>query len=147
MKPIWIIVANQTQARIFSVESPVCDELNEIEEIIHDQGRLHDREITSDLPGKIKSVAGGGHAYESPTDPKQHEADNFAHRLARRLESAHNADAFSQLAIIAEPGILGLLRHCLPEQVKKSVCFELDKNLARHSAEEIRLHLPARLPI
>lgn len=146
MKPIWIVVANHSQARIFTVESPTFTELNEIEDLTHVEGRLHDRQITSDLPGKIKSVGGGGHAYDPPTDPKKHEADNFAHRLAKRLEAAHNANAFSRLAIVADPVFLGLLRRCLPEPVKKSICFELDRNLAQESAEEIRLHLPARLP-
>ena len=146
MKPLWLVVANHTQARIFTAESPTLAELTEIEDLTHPQSRLHDREMTSDLPGKIKSPTVGGHAFEAATDPKQHEAVNFAHRLAQRLESGLNANAFDRLAIIAEPTFLGMLRHCLSAPVKNTICFQRDSNLANFSIEVIRSHLPARLP-
>ena len=145
MKLTWILVADNTHARIFTAETP-SSALEEIEGLAHTEGRLHDREITSDLPGKIKSSNGGGHAFEQPTDPKKHEADNFAHQVAQHLEAAHNANKFEQLLIVAEPSFLGLLRNRLPEQVKKLVCFELDKNITTHSPADIRTHLPEYLP-
>jgi protein required for attachment to host cells len=142
----WILVANNTHARIFTAETPTSP-LEEIESFAHTESRLHDREITSDLPGKIRSEGGiGGHAFEQPTDPKEHEASNFAHFIAHYLENAHNQNKFAQLLIIAEPSFLGILRHQLPEQIKKLVSFELDKNITMHSAADIRTHLPKYLP-
>lgn len=145
MKSTWILVADSTRARIFTAESP-SSPLEEIEDFSHTEGRLHDREMTSDLPGKIKSVGGGGHAFEQPTDPKKHEADTFAHRVSQYLEEAHNADRFEQLLIVAAPAFLGLLRNNLPEQIKKLVRFELDKDITLMSAADIRQHLPEFLP-
>jgi len=145
MKLTWILVADNTRARIFTAETPASP-LEEIEGFTHAEGRLHDRDITSDLPGKIKSEFGAGHAFEQPTDPKKHEADNFAHQIAHHLEEAYHANTFEQLLIVAEPSFLGLLRNCLNEQVKKHVCFELDKNITTLSAAEIRRHLPEFLP-
>ena len=146
MKSTYILVADNVRARLFTAETP-SSPLEEIEALAHTEGRLHDREITSDLPGKIKNAGGiGGHAFEQPTDPKKHEADNFAHRLAHYLEEAHNANKFEQLLIIAEPSFLGLLRIQLPDQIKKLVCFELAKNITTHSADDIRKYLPAYLP-
>ena len=145
MKLTWILVADNTRARIFSADTP-SSPLEEIEDFSHAEGRLHDREMTSDLPGKIKSVGAGGHAFEQPTDPKKHEADNFAHSVAQYLEDAHNAHKFEQLLIVSEPSFLGLLRNQLSDQVKKLVQFELDKNITTHSAADIRQHLPQYLP-
>ena len=145
MKSTWILVADSTRARIFTTESSSTP-LEEIEDFSHTESRLHDREITSDLPGRIKSVAGGGHAFEQATDPKKHEAENFAHSLAQYLEDAHNANRFAQLLIIAAPSFLGLLRDHLPEQIKQLVHFELDKDLTLLSAADIRQHLPQFLP-
>jgi protein required for attachment to host cells len=144
MKLTWILVADSTRARIFTADTP-SSPLEEIEDFSHSEGRLHDREITSDLPGKIKSVGGGGHAFEQPTDPKKHEADMFAHRVAQYLEDAHNTNRFEQLLIVAPPTFLGLLRNQLPEPIKKLVCFELDKEITRQSAADIRQHLPEYL--
>ncbi len=145
MKLTWILVADNTHARIFTADAP-SSALEEIESLVHTEGRLHDREMTTDLPGKIKSSDGSGHAFEQPTDPKKHEADMFAHQVAHKLEEAFNTNKFEQLMIIAEPSFLGLLRHCLSEQVKKHVCFELDKNITTQSATDIRKHLPDYLP-
>ncbi|POZ51411.1 host attachment protein [Methylovulum psychrotolerans] len=145
MKLTWIIVADNTQARIFTAETP-SSALIELEGLGHAEGRLHDRDITSDLPGRIKSTDGSAHAFEQATDPKHHEADLFAHTIAALLESAHNDNQFGQLLIIAEPSLLGLLRHCLPESVQKAVTFELAKNIASHSLADIRTHLPEYLP-
>ena len=146
MKSTYILVADNVRARIFTAETP-SSPLEEIDALAHSEGRLHDREMTSDLPGKIKNVGGiGGHALEQPTDPKKHEASNFAHHIAHYLEEALNEKKFQQLLIIAEPSFLGMLRNHLSEQIKKLVCFELDKNITTHSVDDIRKHLPAYLP-
>ena len=145
MKSTFILVADNVRARIFTAETP-SSPLQEIEALAHTEGRLHDREMTSDLPGKIKGEGSVGHAFEQPTDPKKHEADNFAHRIAQYLEEAHNTNKFEQLLIIAEPSFLGLLRNQLSEQIKKLVSFELDKNITTHNVDDIRKHLPTYLP-
>jgi protein required for attachment to host cells len=145
MKPTLILVADHSRARFFTAETSASS-LVEIEAMAHTAGRLHDREITSDLPGKVKGDGKMGHAFEQPTDPKKHEADNFAHRIARYLEEAHNANKFQQLLMIAEPSFLGLLRNQLSENIKKLICFELDKNITTHSVDDIRKHLPTYLP-
>lgn len=145
MKSTWILVADNTHVRIFTAKTP-SSSLEEVEDLAHSEGRLHDREMTTDLPGRIKSADGSGHAYEQPTDPKKHEADNFAHRVAKHLEAAHNANKFEQLLIIAEPSFLGLLRNQLADHIKQHVCFELDKNITTQTAADIRKHLPEYLP-
>jgi len=145
MKPTWILVADNTRARFFTAQTP-SSPLEELEILTHSESRLHDQDLTSDLTGRIKSSGGGGHAFEQPTDPKQHEADNFAHLVADFLEKAHNDKHFEQLLIVAEPSFLGRLRNHLPEQVKKVVAFELDKNITTHDVADIRSHLPEFLP-
>ena len=145
MKSTLIVVADNCRARIFTAEAPASP-LEEIEALAHTESRLHDRELTSDLPGKIKGEGKMGHAFEQATDPKKHEADVFAHYVAQYLDDAHDDKQFEQLLIIAEPSFLGLLRNQLSEQIKRLVCFELSKNITTHSTKDIRDHLPAYLP-
>ena len=145
MKLTWILIADSSRARIFTADTP-SSPLQEREDFSHAESRLHDREITADLPGRIKESGMGGHAFEQKTDPKKQEAINFARSLAHRLEAARNANELEQLLIVAEPSFLGLLRDELPEQVKKLVCFELDKDITVHSVADIREHLPKFLP-
>lgn len=149
MKPFWILVADSSRARIFAADTP-SSPLEELEDIAHTEGRLHDREITADLPGRMRHAGGagsvGGHAYDPSSDPKKYEASHFAHSIAQHLEEAHNKNEFEQLVIIAEPSFLGMLRNNLSEQLKKVVCLELDKSITTHSAADIRGHLPIYLP-
>ena len=145
MKLTWIVVANNSMARFFTVESE-SSPMTEIEALSHVEGRLHDREITSDFPGKIKGEGAVGHAFEQPTDPKKHEEDQFAYLVAKHLDAAYNEHKFNQLLLVAEPSFLGLLRHHLSDQLKKLVCFELDSNIATLTPDQIRTHLPKYLP-
>lgn len=50
MKPMWIVVADHTCARFFQTDS-LSAPREEFETLVHEEGRLHGREITSDLPG------------------------------------------------------------------------------------------------
>ncbi|MCX7088571.1 MAG: host attachment protein [Methylococcales bacterium] len=145
MKLTWILVADNARARFFTAESP-ASALEEMEGLVHPEGRLHDRDMTEDLPGRIKSPGAIGHAFEQETDPKRHEEEHFAKQVAHYLLDAHNAHKFEQLLIIADPTFLGLLRHQLPEHVKKQVCFELAKNITTEGVADIRKHLPDFLP-
>lgn len=147
MKPITIVVADSTRARIFTADS-AHSPLIEIETMAHPEGRLHDRDLTSDLPGKnsggesLGGESSGGHAYQAKTDPKKHELAEFAKRVADHLDEARTANQLSHLLIVAEPAFLGELRTHLSADTKEKIVFELDKNLTHHSPEDIRQHLP-----
>lgn len=145
MKTTWIVVANHSRARFFTADTE-SSPLTELDALTHQEGRLHDRDITSDSAGKIKGEGSGGHAFEPPTDPKKHEAEQFAHQVAKHLDIAHNNQQFEQLLLVADPSFLGLLRNQLSEQLKKLVVFELDKNITTETPAEIRAHLPDYLP-
>ncbi|MEC4750468.1 host attachment protein [Methylomicrobium sp. Wu6] len=146
MMTTWVVVADHSRARFFQIDSSSAP-LQEIDTLVHAEGRLHDREMTSDLPGRVKNPGGlGGHAFEQPTDPKKHEADVFATEIVHYLEYAHNTNRFNQLIVIAGPSILGLIRQHMPNHLNTHITLELNKNLADLSAADIRTHLPEFLP-
>jgi len=146
MQPTWILVAESSRARIFRADTPSAP-LAEIQTLAHPEGREHEQDLTSDLPGHDSDKTGSGrHGFQDETEPKQQEAIDFAKRIAHALESARNNGDFKQLIIVAAPAFLGTLRNELNEQTKKLVTFELDKNLSQHSPEDIRQHLPEHLP-
>jgi len=144
MKPIYVVVADNVHARIFTVKT-LSSPLEEIETLTHLEGRLHDREMTSDFPGKIKGNGKMGHAFEQGTDPKQNQSDKFARQIVNYLEDAHNTNKFNQLLLIAEPSFLGLLRKNFSEPIRKLVALELDKNITTHSIGDIRKYLVSYL--
>ena len=144
MKSTWILVADSSRARIFVADTPST--IQEIEDFTHAEGRLHEQDMTSDLPGKGAGVAGAGkHAYQDQIGPKEQEAINFAKSIANHLDKAHNANKFERLMIIADPSFLGKLRKQLSDQSQNAICFDLDKNITMHSVDDIRKHLPEHL--
>lgn len=141
MKYMMIVVADSSRARIFTVDS-ARSPLNEIETIVHPEGRLHEQDMVSDLPGKDAGKGGAGdHAYQEKIEPKEQEMISFAKRIADYLESARKANQLKKLVIIAAPEFLGELRSHLSTETSEKIVYELDKNIAHHSEEDIRQHL------
>ena len=145
MRKTWVIVADNSRARIFTAETP-SSPLIEVDSIVHPEARMHDRDITSDLPGRGSGSGGARHSYVTETDAKDHENAGFARRIAGFLDDARKSDKFRQLIIVAAPSLLGKLRGGLNDQTKKLVSLELDKNLSALSPVEIRKHMPEFLP-
>lgn len=144
MTSTWILVADSSRARIFVADTPST--IQEIEDFTHAEGRLHEQDMTSDLPGKGAGISGTGrHAYQDQIDPKEQEAINFAKSVANHLDKEHTRNKFERLMIISDPSFLGELRKQLSAQSRNSVCFELDKNITTHSVDDIRKHLPEHL--
>jgi protein required for attachment to host cells len=111
--PVWVVVSSRTTARFLAASSPL-GELRQVEAMEHPEGRLHARELTSDLPGRAFDSKGGGrHALENEVDPERHEAVQFARRVAARLESARVRGEVERLILIAPPEFLGFLRSAL----------------------------------
>ena len=145
MKPVWILVADSSQARIFSAENSQA-ELIEIETLLHPEGRLHEQDMDSDLPGKMSGSKGSsGHAFTAETSPKEQEEINFSIRVANHLCDELNQNKYDRLFMIAAPAFLGDLRNAISTRVEKHVAFSLGKNIVTLSPKEIRTYLPLSL--
>ena len=145
MAKTWIIVANAGQCRCFEADSRIGP-LTEVADLVMPTSRLRDRDLVSDRPGRaFDSFGVGRHAMEPRTPPKETESRRFAAEIASKLDAARQEGRFDRLGIVAAPAFLGLLREALGGAVRDLVVFEIDKDLGRLRADEIRGHLPERL--
>jgi len=141
----WVLVADSSRARLFRAEG-ADNRLVEVEDMAHPEGRLHETQLTSDLPGRTFDRFGQGHhAMEEDTPPKRHEAIQFAKRIGARIETARVQGQFTRLALAADPRFLGILRDNLTKESLKLATIQIDKNLVQLPLEQITSHLPARL--
>ena len=141
-----IVVADSARARIFTADS-AHSPLNEIETMAHPEGRMHEQDMVSDLPGKDSGKGGGGdHSFQETIEPKEQEMIMFAKRVADYLEDTRKANKLDKLILVAAPAFLGELRTHLSNETSEKIVFELDKNIAHHSVEDIRKHLSAFFP-
>ncbi|ATX81762.1 Protein required for attachment to host cells [Mariprofundus ferrinatatus] len=145
MAKTWVVVADSSRARVMMAEKPGMA-LSEVGLLEHPEGRLHEQELTTDLPGKaFDSIGEGRHSMGSSVDPKKHEAIKFAKQVVDYLETGRNSGSFEKLYLVAPPAFLGLLREQLPAPLERLVKGSVDKNLVAHNVKNIREHLPEHL--
>ena len=146
MASSWVIVADASRARIFAADKNLSN-LSELATFAHPESRLHEQELTSDLPGRSFDTQGEGrHAMGQKHDPKQHEAQQFAQQIAEHLDNSRKQNKYDRLVIISSPAMLGLLRDNLTNETKELVTDEINKDLTQHSIADIQQHLPTHSP-
>jgi len=144
-KPIWILAADASRAKIWMASTP-SSPLELIHEMASPEGRMHERDLTSDLPGRAFDSSGTGrHTMEQEVGPKKEAVIRFSHELAVVLAQACNRSAFNKLYLMAAPSFLGLLRNCCKETLKQCNVIEVDKDYAAMEACELRSRLPEYL--
>jgi protein required for attachment to host cells len=145
MQKTWpktcVVVADRVRGRIFSAPKPKSP-LEEIDDLVHPESRAHERDLTTDRPGR---GPGSHRAMGNANTARDHEAADFARELAARLESGRTHGEFEKLILIASPDFLGLLRKHLSPPLARMVTLEMPKVLTQLSAAEIREHLPEYL--
>lgn len=147
MSKLWILVADSSRARIFTTESAKAP-LVEVKELDHVESRMHERDLSTDLPGRsYDSIGQGRHDMEPSTAVKEVEAQVFAREVAAYLENGVKQKRCNRLVIAAAPAFLGLLRDKISEQIRALVRYEFDKNFTQLTAQQIRRLLPERLPM
>lgn len=144
MENVWILVADSARARILSASDPRV--VSELADYAHPQSRQHDRDLTSDQPGRSFDSSGQGrHAMEPEQSAHEHEADAFAAELAQALDEGRAAHRFQRLVLIAPPAFLGRVRHHLPKATAQTIATQIDKNLVQSSPDEVLSYVTERI--
>jgi protein required for attachment to host cells len=139
----WIVVAEQSRARLFLMESPTAA-LKELRVLTHPEGRAAPHDLQTDRDAQVvRGRHRESHAIEAHVDPKRQEAMAFAREIVAVLETGRLEAAYEALILVAAPEYLGILRENLSEPLKKLVSNSLAKNLVRHSEADIREHVLA----
>jgi len=144
MSKHWIIVADNSVARIFTVEDP-RGELQQVDLLEHPEAHEHARDLNADRPGRSFDSAGEGrHAMGVSVDPVEQEIIRFTKQVGKHVKAACLDGRCNRVMVVAGPHLLGLLRQQfdLPPDVRVT---EIEKNLGQYDAREIRSHLPEKL--
>ncbi|MEZ0313149.1 MAG: host attachment protein [Myxococcota bacterium] len=140
MQGTWVVIADGSRARICAKKARA--KLVEMQTLEHPAGRAKARDLVTDgTTTAFASVGGARHGVGSDSVPKNHEQENFARELARRLEEGRTGNRFDQLVLVAPPAFLGLLRDQLSAPLAKCVTQSLAKDLTQAKLEEIQQQL------
>jgi protein required for attachment to host cells len=133
----WVLVLNATNARI--LRNLVRGGATSGDEIVLRAESRSLKDIMSDKPGRSFSSGSAGRrsGMEYGSDPVHEDALAFARKVVEELETLRIAHAFDQLAIFADPEMLGIIRKQLPKALKAMVNAEVDKNLLHESEHDL----------
>jgi protein required for attachment to host cells len=135
MATTWIVAADESRARVLQVTGR-AQHLVEVEDLVNPEGRLKDRELTTDAHPRFRGTDGPANDREE-TSAVEHEVERFAKRVGEHLDKARQQGRYDQLVLVAPPKFLGALRKELHKEVEKLVSDELPKDLSWLNAREI----------
>lgn len=138
----WVVVADSAVARVMAADKPGAA-LAEIHQMENQNSRMHERELTSDLPGRAFDSGGmGRHVMTKQVEPKKQEAIRFAKDVVSYLEAGRNSNSFEKLYVVAAPEFLGLMRDGFSDATSRMIASTIDKNLVSEKVDAIRSRLP-----
>lgn len=140
MSITWILVANASAAYLYANYGPRKG-LQKLKEFRHDASREKRVDLVSDRPGQNHSNGNGRGAYIPATDPKHHEAQNFAAQLARELEQGRKTNRYQRLILVVSTPFMGLINSNLGDHVRQLVSDTFEKDYTRASEKNLTRQL------
>lgn len=136
----YIVASNAAHARVFAHE---VGAFKEIDQLDHPESQAHAGDLRTG--GEGAEGSGAGHGNPRATGNQQATSDKhaafFAKEVAEYLKAAYEKNHADRFILIAEPRFLGALRDKLDHTTRDAVSREIDKDLTKQSADDIRKKL------
>lgn len=140
----WALLADSSRGLLYSNPGK-GKSWSLVKEYAHPASRVSEGGLTTDKAGRMHASGANGarSAMQSPTSPKEVEAEHFAHELAEALHAGHGQQSYKRIVLVAPPHFLGLLRKTLNATVSKLIGASADKDYMHLSEKDIHMHLDA----
>ena len=129
-KTTWVIVADESAATVY-VRKSRRGQLTELFNLTNEVGRKKIGDLISDRGGRsFDSQGQGRHTMaKEKTGPKKHAAIAFAKKIANRINKAIHDGTCDEIALIAAPRFLGVMRDALAVAGKVNPVLTIDKEM------------------
>src|SRR3990167_3851993 len=134
----WILGADASIARLYAMhkarflKQSDTKELALINQFAHEASRKKVSELITDKMGEF-----GSGTFVENTNPKLHEAEQFAHEIIHYLDMSRKDKDFRDLIIIAPPTFMGLLHKHMPGEINKLISQTIEKDYTKNNAQEL----------
>ena len=136
----YIVASNAAHARVFAHE---VGTFKEIDQLDHPESQAHVGDLRTG--GKGSEGSGALHGNPRATGNQQATSDKHAAFFAKEVAEymKHNLEQgrADRFILVAEPRFLGALRDKLDPPTRDAVSREIDKDLTKQSADDIRKKL------
>lgn len=137
-KTSWIVVADESTARIFAQEKKFGP-LRQVAELGNEDARKKTGDLLSDRDGRsFDSHGQGRHTMtREKSDPKLQTSIRFAKEIVSRVNSALQKGTCKDFAIIAAPRFLGILRDEFATADVTAPFLTIDKGVVKEDVSAI----------
>lgn len=146
----WIMLANASQARVFSRE-PKEGRLTELDDFVHPQSRQMGRELDDARAGHVEkgygATAHGSTQLEPRTPPRQKQHEQFARQLAEHIDAALKQRRFESWALIASNPFLGEIKAHLSHAAEKALHAAAPIDLSSFTGPELERRVSESLQL
>jgi protein required for attachment to host cells len=133
---LWILVANNSEAQIYESQGK-GRKISLISEFEHSEGRAKTSELLTDSPGcNIGSACPDEHSVGENQTVHHTEQKRFARQLVQYITKAKENLQFDQLALVAPPQFLGVLRQIMKNALRSHVLKEVHKDLPMYLSQK-----------
>jgi protein required for attachment to host cells len=133
----WILIANSSNARLYSTHNSYIGGLELINEFNHPSSRLKGIDLVSDRPGHYQSRGSGHGALIEHSQPKEVEAERFALELANALENGRIHNRYDKLTLIAPAHFQGLMNKHLNHHINEKLTKKILKDYTKSSLKQL----------
>lgn len=141
MSQYCILVADSAQAKLYTLDR-AAGQLDELDQLTHDEARQRERDINSDRPGRQQGGAGSSHHGVSVEDSAREQGSvMFAKQIGEYLEADRVKQNPRGLVVMAPPHFLGILRKELSGECQKLVVQTVNKDLLQSTTRVILDHI------
>lgn len=127
MNMTWVLIANAERADIYSFSTSIAHKYVLVKTLEHPESALHGKEITTDKIGSFNG-GGGGHGGFSRNDRREVEIKQFVNEIVEYIEKGRANNLFQELALVAQPNVLGEVLDKLSPSTSKLVLVKISKN-------------------
>ena len=129
-KTTWIIVADESAATVYARKAR-NGPLTELFRMTNEAARKKTGDLISDRGGRsFDSHGQGRHTMtKEQSGPKKHAAIAFAKDIAKRINKAIHGGDCDEIAVIAAPRFLGVLRDALAKAGNVQPAVTIDKEM------------------
>ncbi len=142
---IWVVAANHDRARLFRALTETAG-IVEAETLANpDAGSTEAALHRHDAGQSSNSTTNRRSAMQSRTEGRKGVDQAFARSVAKRIEALRNTGELRRLHVVADPSMLGLLRHELSKDSARLVVSEAGHDPEREDETSLRALLPKSL--
>jgi len=141
MNTTWILTASRSGATLFETDGE-GKAIRRLHDIPHPKGRLQNKDIDADKPGRaFDSLGQGRHGMSTEHESTEEVAMQFARILAELLNKGRTTHAYEKLVLVAEPKFLGMLRAALDPHAAALIVKTVHKDLPEVNEKELASYL------